>query len=320
MAATIDAETRRKANLRVLQRIDHNIVDLAITATHVVLYEYSKNNCWEKMNVEGTLFVTKRSDVPRFKLIVLNRSSTENMEVPITASFQMQVKDPYLIFRESAQSKDFRGFWFHDGEERDRIASHLEQVVKSLIQLEELETQQLNTPSSFNPQPQLSGGGGGRDAEAVRREAGAALLSTLNLGGKAVDSQTHATNNVSGTSERNTALPNPSSVTTTPLRTTSSGGAVATMTPASSGTTPISSSTPMIGGSSSSSPHPSSSTQHLVLDKKNLQLTLLSLLHDDRFLDLIHAQYLKVVHRRQAASAPCDEGNTGGGGSGSGGK
>jgi hypothetical protein len=28
---------------------------------------------------------------------------------------------------------------------------------------------------------------------------------------------------------------------------------------------------------------------------------LLSLLHDDRFLDLIHAQYLKVVHRRQAA-------------------
>lgn len=322
MAATIDAETRRKANLRVLQRIDHNIVDLAITATHVVLYEYSKNNCWEKMNVEGTLFVTKRSDVPRFKLIVLNRSSTENMEVPITASFQMQVKDPYLIFRESAQSKDFRGFWFHDGEERDRIASHLEQVVKSLIQLEELEKQKSNNPSSFNPQPQLSGGGrGGGDAKAVRREAGAALLSTLNLGGKAVDNQTHATNNVSGTSERNTALPNPSSVTTTPLRTTSSGGgAVATMTPASSGTTPISSSTHMIGGSSSSSPHPSSSTQHLVLDKKNLQLTLLSLLHDDRFLDLIHAQYLKVVHRRQAASAPCDEGNTGGGGSGSGGK
>ena len=28
---TIDAETRRKANLRVLQRLDSNIVDLAIT-------------------------------------------------------------------------------------------------------------------------------------------------------------------------------------------------------------------------------------------------------------------------------------------------
>jgi mRNA-decapping enzyme 1B len=35
-----------------------------------------------------------------------------------------------------------------------------------------------------------------------------------------------------------------------------------------------------------------------VLDKKSLQLALLSLLHDERFLDLIHAQYLKVAHAR----------------------
>ncbi|KAL7425809.1 hypothetical protein ACHAXH_000150 [Discostella pseudostelligera] len=292
MAATIDAETRRKANLRVLQRIDRNIVDLAITATHVVLYEYSKNNCWEKMNVEGTLFVTKRSDVPRFKLIVLNRSSTENMEVPITASFQMQVKDPYLIFRESAQSNDFRGFWFHDGEERDRIASHLEQVVKSLIQLEEMEKQ--NSNPSFTPPPPSGGG----DAEAVRRGAGAALLSTLNLGARVDSTQSAAPVPTPGTSEQqNRALPKPSSTPTAPRTPAVATAPQPTSTP--SGMTPISLSTHMIG-CGSSSPHPSS-TQSLVLDKKNLQLTLLSLLHDDRFLDLIHAQYLKVVHRRQAA-------------------
>lgn len=51
-------------------------------------------------------------------------------------------------------------------------------------------------------------------------------------------------------------------------------------------------------------PTPSESTsnsqnqQHLVLDKKSLQLSLLSLIQDDRFLDLIHAQYLKVAHAR----------------------
>jgi mRNA-decapping enzyme 1B len=38
--------------------------------------------------------------------------------------------------------------------------------------------------------------------------------------------------------------------------------------------------------------------QHFVLDKKSLQLSLLSLIQDDRFLDLIHAQYLKVAHAR----------------------
>ena len=35
-----------------------------------------------------------------------------------------------------------------------------------------------------------------------------------------------------------------------------------------------------------------------VLDKKNLQLALMSLIQDERFLDLIHAQYVKVSNAR----------------------
>ena len=35
-----------------------------------------------------------------------------------------------------------------------------------------------------------------------------------------------------------------------------------------------------------------------ILDKKSLQSSLLSLLQDERFLDLIHAQYVKVSHAR----------------------
>ena len=47
-------------------------------------------------------------------------------------------------------------------------------------------------------------------------------------------------------------------------------------------------------------PSPSSSgTGHPpTLDKKSLQLALLSLIQDDRFLDLLHAQYMKVTHAR----------------------
>lgn len=36
----------------------------------------------------------------------------------------------------------------------------------------------------------------------------------------------------------------------------------------------------------------------VALDKKSLQLALLSLIQDDRFLDLLHSQYLRVVHAR----------------------
>mmetsp|Transcript_37183 Transcript_37183/g.52534 ORF Transcript_37183/g.52534 Transcript_37183/m.52534 type:complete len:267 (+) Transcript_37183:189-989(+) len=42
----------------------------------------------------------------------------------------------------------------------------------------------------------------------------------------------------------------------------------------------------------------SQSQEPIVLDKKSLQLSLLSLIQDERFLDLIHAQYLKVAHAR----------------------
>mmetsp|Transcript_43959 Transcript_43959/g.126936 ORF Transcript_43959/g.126936 Transcript_43959/m.126936 type:complete len:225 (-) Transcript_43959:336-1010(-) len=43
---------------------------------------------------------------------------------------------------------------------------------------------------------------------------------------------------------------------------------------------------------------PSQQTSQPTLDKKSLQLALLSLIQDERFLDLLHAQYLKVAHAR----------------------
>jgi len=241
--ATIDTETRRKANLRVLQRIDPNIVDLAITATHVVLYEFNDTErTWEKKHVEGSLFVTKRSDSPRFKLIVLNRSSMNNLEVAITESFQMQVKEPYMIFRDSSTSKagtdeTIRGIWFYDGKERDQIASYLEQVMKSLVKIEEIK-------QDHSPKQALAS----KDEDIACQDAGAALLSTLTFGSN-YDESASRPEQILG---KQTAAP------------------------------------------------PSSTQKSLVLDKKSLQLSLLSLLQDERFLDLIHAQYLKVVHTRAA--------------------
>ena len=133
----IDAENHRKVNLRVLQRIDRNVFEVAKTATKIALYEYNntKQTPRTKKNVEGSFFITKRSDTPSFKVTVLNRSSTAILEVPITASFQLQVKRPYLMFRDNPASNDIHGILFHDGKETDEIASYLEQVVKQEISL-----------------------------------------------------------------------------------------------------------------------------------------------------------------------------------------
>lgn len=235
---SISEDDRRIANLRVLQRIDSSIIDVVSSATHVVLYEFNESaQAWEKRNVEGSLFVAKRSDSPRFKLIVMNRNAKENLEIPLAAKFQMQVREPYLIFRlengddeDNAEKMPIRGIWFHDGKEREVICGVLEKVMKVLAHATELEEKN-------EPQPDVS----------VSDEAAALLIKTSKLG--------------------NTLSTKPSDKGENS---------------ASLGKTP-----PSLGNH-----------DDLILDKKSLQLSLMSLLQEDRFLDVIHAQYLKVTHAR----------------------
>lgn len=227
----IDEDARRVANLRVLQRLDSSILDIVGSATHCVLYEFNETvQSWEKRDVEGSLFVAKRSpDLPRFKLMIMNRNSRQNLEVPLTATFQMQEREPYLIFRETKTNNDdnnktIRGIWFHDAEERQKISKLLQRVVQSLSHVVDLEKKdQKNALTS--------------------EDAAATLLSPLSLEDK-TNSQAQTQNNNGNTNNNN------------------------------------------------------SQNKPLVLDKKSLQLSLMSLLQDERFLDLIHAQYLKVANAR----------------------
>ena len=125
MAASLTEEARKKANLRLLQRsINPNIDDIVGSATHVVLYEYSAG--WEKSNVEGSLFLVAQAG-PEYSLAILNRHSTENFQVAVTNTFQLQHKEPYLIFK---QSPKILGIWFHSANERVVMASLLNQVIQ----------------------------------------------------------------------------------------------------------------------------------------------------------------------------------------------
>lgn len=239
--------------------------------------------------MEGSLFVCKRSQVPRFKLIVSNRNSTENLEVGITSTFQMQVREPYLIFRDSAASTSgsssksadaatdeaIRGLWFHDDNEREQVHSYLENVVKSLQKIEEMEREHGPPPSLLMTSNKNNDDGNDSNnvnnattkkkknkgpVEVNTNAAGAALLSTLTLN-----------DNTKSTAAKSRKQPSPSPPTTTTTTTTQSNNT----------TTP-----------------PPPSSQSNTLDKKSLQLALLSLIQDERFLDLIHAQYLKVASSR----------------------
>ena len=191
----------------------------------------------------GSLFVAKRSSSPRFKIIVMNRNSKDNLEVPLASTFQMQVREPYLIFRfekgDNASEQKIRGIWFHDGKERQSIVEILDRVVKSLSALDNSE----KVPPT-------------KQVHMNKEEAAASLMATLKIGGSGVD-------NAPSVQRNQLAAPS------TPQQPTTQD----------------------------------TNVQNMVLDKKSLQLSLMSLLQEDKFLDLIHAQYLKVAKARANGSA-----------------
>jgi mRNA-decapping enzyme 1B len=251
-------EARRQANLRLLQRSDPAISNILGSATHVVLYDYSAvSSTWEKQNVEGSMFLCTKG--PGYLLTILNRSSPENHVIQLTADFQLQNQDPYLIFRQAgpAGTTMIRGIWFPNPNERTSMNDLLTRT------LEAVRNAPPAPPAPVAAAPMMDHGA-----------ATAALLQTLNIGGAGTAAAAASSNNSSKPGSYAAAA------------TTST----APRTPAAQQQPPARSTPPR---------QPSPSSGHApTLDKKSLQLALLSLIQDDRFLDLLHAQYMKVTHAR----------------------
>jgi mRNA-decapping enzyme 1B len=292
----ISDEVRKQANLRLLQRtIDSSIADIHFTATHVVMYEFLDNQ-WTKLNVEGSLFLTSSlsSTAALYRVIVLNRSSTENFVMPITADTQLQHQDPFIIFKErksqqQSASPRILGVWIHGEHERDKLAAELESTIASL-NLAFCQTQEAPAAPVPLDEPPPS-------AETASRVDSTAALAAL-LGVTSVGSAgpVNAAATPSSKSASSITPPRPPSASLLPP-------------PLSASTTPPRPPTtlnppPSVSRGSQqlfASPETSSSPP---LDKKSLQLALLSLIQDDRFLDLVHSQYLRVVHARKKSSSP----------------
>lgn len=179
----------------------------------------------------------------------MNRSSKENLVVNITSAFQMQVREPYLIFRlekksnsnnsKTVANEKIRGIWFHDADERSSISSILDRIVKTVATYIDDEEEEQNAEN--------------RTKTVSHSEATASLLSALNI---------NKTNN----SDNTTSSENNRNNTASQVRVDQGEKEL---------------------------------LNNIELDKKSLQLSLMSLLQDERFLDLIHAQYIKVVRARK---------------------
>lgn len=243
MALNINEQARKEANLRLLQRsMDPSISNILGSATHVVLYKFLQSSqSWEKSNVEGSLFLAVRPS--GYLLVIVNRSSPDNYPIELSANFQLQHQDPYLIFRQEEKGETvIRGIWFPNANERVLVNDLLNKVLAKLRSTPPAAP--VSAPAPARAPPVSTSAAPALDHGA----AFAALLSPLSLSSNA---------------------------------------------PA----TPHS-------ASSLREQSPSQASSQPVLDKKSLQLSLLSLIQDERFIDLLHAQYLKVARARANRNNP----------------
>lgn len=75
MSLDFDLTSKRIRNLKVLQGINSNVFEIVEDVSHVALYKYetSSGARWERVDVEGSAFITRNKESPFYSLIVLNK-------------------------------------------------------------------------------------------------------------------------------------------------------------------------------------------------------------------------------------------------------
>ncbi|XP_072948963.1 uncharacterized protein DCP1 [Epargyreus clarus] len=121
------ADTGLRMNFAALKRADPYAKEIVDSATHVALYTFEENE-WEKTNIEGALFVYSRNGEPYHSLVIMNRLNTNNLIEPVSKGIELQLKEPFLLYR-NAKCRIY-GIWFYDKDECVRVATKLNTLVK----------------------------------------------------------------------------------------------------------------------------------------------------------------------------------------------
>ncbi|EUC33530.1 hypothetical protein COCVIDRAFT_34906 [Bipolaris victoriae FI3] len=104
--------SNEELNLSVLRRQYPALTSIEHVTPYAALYTFNlETQQWEKMGVEGTLFICQLTPSPlgaeRYCAIILNRRGLDNFYEELTSSDEMEISDPYVII----QGEQVYGIW-----------------------------------------------------------------------------------------------------------------------------------------------------------------------------------------------------------------
>ncbi|XP_060622014.1 mRNA-decapping enzyme 1A isoform X1 [Anolis sagrei] len=127
------SQAGQEMSLAALKQHDPYITSIADVTGQVALYRFSpKDNEWEKTDIEGTLFVYKRSASPYHGFTIVNRLNMHNLVEPVNKDLEFQLHEPFLLYRNANLS--IYSIWFYDKNDCHRIAKLMAKVVQEETQ------------------------------------------------------------------------------------------------------------------------------------------------------------------------------------------
>ncbi|KAF4799439.1 mRNA-decapping enzyme 1A [Turdus rufiventris] len=135
-------------SLAALRQHDPFITGIADVTGQVALYSFSpEDNEWEKTDIEGTLFVYKRSASPYHGFTIVNRLNMHNLVEPVNKDLEFQLHEPFLLYR---NAMSIYSIWFYDKNDCHRIAKLMAKVVEQEAQRSQQVSQDRKSPSRTN--------------------------------------------------------------------------------------------------------------------------------------------------------------------------
>nr|CAH8829024.1 unnamed protein product [Trichobilharzia regenti] len=116
-------------NVLVIQTYDKYCTQILDKSSSAHVYSFqSDKNTWAKTKTGGVFFLYKRSKVPFFAFMILNRKSpTANQMELVTSSLQLQLHTPFLLYK-TVTGKIY-SIWFYSAKDCERIAEKLGKLV-----------------------------------------------------------------------------------------------------------------------------------------------------------------------------------------------
>jgi hypothetical protein len=130
----LNTGTLQNSQLSALQKIDSSIVAILTASPHVAVYIFKQGaKQWERKNIEGPLYLVRRSTLPQFSFVILNRKGNQHMVELIDVNFEFSQQDPYIIFRNTkAQDPMPHGMWFKSDQDRQKVWQQVQQIKTTL--------------------------------------------------------------------------------------------------------------------------------------------------------------------------------------------